>query len=281
MKIVKQSGDVVVFDKQKLRASLEVSGADAVQVNEVMEAVIKQLYEGMSTKKIYRLAFQLLKKKCKSTAARYNLKAAIQALGPAGFFFEKFMAKLFERDGFQTLANVILQGKSVSHEIDILLLKQNKVRMVECKFHSNVDTKSDVKIPMYILSRYNDLTDLNYKIFNQTHAISSVCIVTNTHFTTDAIKFSSDYNLQLLGWDYPQNFGIKNKIDTHKLYPITCLTTLTGMEKEKLLILNLILAKDVIERTESLYQIGIHTSRIKNIVKEASELSGYLFNKKV
>ena len=79
------------------------------------------------------------------------------ALGPAGFYFEKFIAKFFEIEGFETITNLSLDGKCVSHEIDVLIKKDKIVSMVECKFHGSQDVKTDVKIPMYILSRFNDL----------------------------------------------------------------------------------------------------------------------------
>ena len=51
------------------------------------------------------------------------------------------------------------------HEIDVLIKKDNKVAMVECKFHVGKDAKSDVKVPMYILSRFNDLKEKKHLIF--------------------------------------------------------------------------------------------------------------------
>ena len=95
MKVTKFSGEIVLFDKEKLRDSLRKSGADERAVSEVIKMIEQELYEGIPTKKIYRLAFQLLKKFSNVHAARYNLRTAVQALGPAGFYFEKFVAKLF------------------------------------------------------------------------------------------------------------------------------------------------------------------------------------------
>jgi hypothetical protein len=124
MKVVKHSGDVVNFDRRKLQSSLEASGAEPVRVEEILNMVDQQLFEGISTRKFTVLHLGCSRKKSKATAARYNLKLAIQALGPAGFFFEKFMARLFEKEGYQTLVGQKLQGKSVSHEIDVLILKK-------------------------------------------------------------------------------------------------------------------------------------------------------------
>jgi hypothetical protein len=41
----------------------------------------------------------------------------------AGFFFEKYIARLFESEGYQTVTNLILSG-NVSHEIDVLIKKR-------------------------------------------------------------------------------------------------------------------------------------------------------------
>jgi hypothetical protein len=156
MKIVKNSGDIVDFNPEKLRKSLLKSGAEAKAVDKILETIKKQLYAGISTKNIYKMAFGLLKKTANAHAARYNLREAIRLLGPAGFFFEKYVARLFASEHFETQTNLTLQGKCVSHEIDVLIKKNNSVAMVECKFHQGIDAASDVKVPMYILSRFND-----------------------------------------------------------------------------------------------------------------------------
>ena len=189
-----------------------------------------------ASKKIYRLAFKLLKRKSKATAARYNLKSAIQSLGPAGFFFEKFIARVFEFEGYKAQTNIFLDGTCVSHELDVVLKKQEEITMVECKFHGNQDAKTDVKVPMYILSRFNDLKNNSYDLFYTSVQIQKCWIVTNNRFTDDAIKFALCSNLQLLSWDYPPEKSLRKRIDEYQIYPVTCLTTLTVAEKDKLLI---------------------------------------------
>jgi transcriptional regulator NrdR family protein len=62
MKIVKHSGNIVEFKREKLRDLSLKSGASRSIVEDVISQIEKQLYEGISTKKIYKLAFGLLKK---------------------------------------------------------------------------------------------------------------------------------------------------------------------------------------------------------------------------
>ncbi|WP_291287492.1 ATP cone domain-containing protein [Flavobacterium sp.] len=272
MKVIKHSGHVVPFDIEKLKLSLQKSGADPDLIKESLVQIQNQMYEGITTKEIYKLAFAILKKASNGHAARYNLRYALQMLGPAGFFFEKFISRLYAAEGYKTRTNLTLQGKCVTHEVDIALKKENRVRMVECKFHSSREAASDVKVPMYILSRFNDLKSKQHTIFSGSENIDSCITVTNNRFTKDAENFAICSGIALLSWDYPKNDSIKNKIDKGGLYPITCLTTLSMVEKEKLLILDQILVKDLINDSKSLHKIGISENRIRNVLKEASQI---------
>ena len=275
MKIVKHSGNIVEYNPVKLRQSLLKSGASQMVVSSILKTIENEIYEGISTKQIYKMAFSLLKKISSSHAARYNLKEAIRLLGPAGFFFEKYIARLFDSEHFETRTNLTLQGKCVTHEIDVLVKKNEVIAMIECKFHMGKDANSDVKVPMYILSRFNDLKENRHAIFTRNDIVSKCWIVTNNRFTSDAITFAKCSKLNLLSWNYPENNNLKTKNDTNHLYPITCLTSLSLSEKDKLLVMDVILVKELMNNSESLEKIGLSLNRIKNVLKEASELCEY------
>jgi hypothetical protein len=276
MKVVKFSGAIVEFESEKLKKSLLKSGASPLAVDRILVAIQSQIYNGITTKQIYKMAFGLLKKESNSHAAQYNLRAAIQMLGPAGFFFEKYIARLFITEGYKALTNLTLEGKCVSHEVDVVLKKDEELAIVECKFHASRDVVSDVKIPMYILSRFNDLKDRKQTIFTNNDMISNCWIVTNNRFSADAIAFGNCSNMNMLSWDYPKKENLRHKIDSSKLYPVTCLTTLTLAEKDKLLVLDIILAGELIHNIQSLERIGLSQNRIKNVLKEVTELCKYL-----
>lgn len=276
MKIVKHSGNIVDYNPSKLRQSLLKSGASQMTVSAILHTIEKEIYEGISTKQIYKMAFSLLKKVSNSHAARYNLKEAVRLLGPAGFFFEKYIARLFAAEKYQTVTNFVLQGNCVSHEIDVLIKKDSEIAMVECKFHMGKDAHSDVKIPMYILSRFNDLKEKRHIIFTRNDIVSKCWIVSNNRFTSDAIAFGKCSKLNLLCWDYPENNNLKTKNDRNHLYPVTCLTTLSLAEKDKLLVQDVILVKEIINNSECLEKIGLSPNRIKNVLKESSQLCEYI-----
>ena len=273
MKVTKYSGELVHYDEQKLINSLRKSGADKAVAEAIVKKIESELYEGIASKKIYKLAYQLLKNISNAHAARYNLRTAMMGLGPAGFFFEKFIAKIYQEQKFQTRINVSLKGNCISHEIDVLLKKEHTISMIECKFHSGQDAKTDVKVPMYILSRFNDVKNRKHHLFLPNEIISDCIIVTNNRFTTDAIQFGECSGLKMLSWDYPPKKGIKEIIDLYAVYPITCLTTLTQTEKDKLLILDCITVKDLVANSSILNKIELSHNRIKNVLKEANQLT--------
>ena len=62
MKIVKHSGNIVDYNPLKLEQSLMKSGASQTVVKTILDAIEKEIYEGISTKQIYKMAFGLLRK---------------------------------------------------------------------------------------------------------------------------------------------------------------------------------------------------------------------------
>lgn len=272
MKIQKHSGELVEFDVRKLQNSLNKSGADESVISHIIQQIQNQIYDGMSTKKIYKAAFALLKKTSNSHAARYNLRQAMEQLGPAGFFFEKYIARLFSAEGYQTQTNLTLDGKCVTHEIDVVMKQCGQLSMIECKFHGQRESVTDVKVPMYILSRFNDVKNQEHLLFDSLTQIHHCWIVTNNRFSSDALRFGRCSGLNLLSWDYPENQNLRDKIDANHLYPVTCLTTLTLNEKNQLMGQNVILAQELIQKPTILDDIHLSANRIKNILKEAHEL---------
>ena len=273
IQIKKQSGEIVPFDKKSLHRSLMNSGADLENANQICDTITKELYNGISTKELYQKAFDLLKKSKSSVAARYSLKRALQDLGPEGFFFEKWVAKIFEVQGYDTMTSQTLTGKStVTHEIDVIISNKNEDLICECKFRNDIDAKISVTTPMYFLSRFNDLKDNSFTFFNRPFKPQKGYMITNAFFTTDSIAFADCYGINLISWNYPEDKSIKRLTDFHGLYPVTCLTTLTKEEEQTLLSKNCILVRELIKNPVLLDHFKFSNDRKELILKEAGEL---------
>ncbi|NNC49143.1 MAG: ATPase [Flaviramulus sp.] len=272
IEIIKYSGEKVKFSVDKLRTSLKSTGADDAIVNPIIDKVCDELYHGISTKEIYNRAFALLKKNKRHLASKYKLKKAIYELGPTGFPFERFVSSILEYSGYKTEVGKIVQGECVTHEIDVISHKNNKTTIIECKFHSEQGLKCNVKIPLYINSRYKDVrAHWNGNDKNET-SLTKGWVVTNTRFTADALKYGNCCGLYLLSWDYPKNDGLKDIIDRLGLYPITVSTLLNNREKQFLLSRDVVLFRQLIGDTFYLDHLGVSEIRKEKILKEISQL---------
>lgn len=271
--IKKASGETAVFSLEKLRQSMRNAGANENQIESVINEIIPRLYQGISTKKIYKWAFGILKDESKDVAARYKLKNALMELGPSGFPFERFVGELFKKQAYHIKIGKFIQGSCISHEVDIVASSEKENLMIECKFHSEPGKLSDVKVPLYINSRFNDIKTNWIQQKELKDKELQGWVVTNTRFSPDAVKYGKCVNLHLLSWDYPLNNGLKNMIDEHSLYPLTCITSLTTDEKEKLLQQNFLLSEELIGQEEKMKKIGISEIRIVKILEEINLMS--------
>ncbi|GAA4280953.1 ATP cone domain-containing protein [Gaetbulibacter aestuarii] len=270
--IIKSSGEKAKFSLEKLRSSLIRVGADEETVNHIIDTVRDELYQGISTKEIYNRAFAMLKKKERHLASRYKLKKAIYELGPTGFPFERFIGAILKYSGYKTEVDTIIQGRCVSHEVDVMANKNGNTTIIECKFHREKGINCNVKIPLYIHSRYNDIKAHWDKDLKNSSILTQGWVVTNTRFTLDAIAYGKCANLYLLSWDYPENEGLKDRIDRLGLYPITVSTLLTNREKQFLLSRDIVLCRELIGDNFYLDHLGVSETRKKRILNEISML---------
>jgi hypothetical protein len=270
--IIKSSGKKVRFSLDKLRNSLKHSGADHNLVEEIVDKVRNELYEGISTNEIYNRAYALLKKKKSAFASKYKLKKAIYELGPTGFPFERFVSAILAYSGFSTKVGIIMDGICVTHEIDVVAEKNGHITIIECKFHGEEGRNCNVKVPLYIHSRYNDVKSFWDKKKNETKTLNEGWLVTNTRFTEHAIRYGKCCGLYLLSWDYPLKDGLKERIDRLALYPITVSTLLTNREKQFLLSRDVVLCRHLWKDKFFLDHLGISKTRKEKILQEIKQL---------
>lgn len=270
--VTKVSGQTDFFSEEKLRNSLRNAGANESQVSVILKEVLSSLYQGISTRKIYKIAFSLLRESSRHLAARYHLKRAIMELGPSGYPFEKFIGEILRYEGYQIQVGKIEQGQCIKHEIDVIAQVEQQHLMIECKYHNLPGTICDVKIPLYVQSRFKDIEAQWLKLPEHKTKIHQGWLVTNTRFSKDAIQYGNCVGLHLMGWDYPLRGSLKDKIDTLGLYPITCLTSLSKIDKQRLLERKIVLCKELDHDEELLRSIGIKQKRIGTILAETEKL---------
>ena len=272
LQVTKESGEIEEFSEQKLRHSLQQVGASEALIDHSLKLIRKKLGQNLSSKRIYREAFNILRKEARHLAARYSLKKAIMQLGPGGFAFEKLIAEILSLQGYQATTNHKLQGKCVSHEIDVMAEKEGRRVFVECKFRNRATAKVDVKTALYINARALDLQKNKEGLeFNE------FWLVTNNRFTSDAIKYARCEGLKLLGWNHPETKSLQDLIYMGQVHPVTCLTSLTKHHKKSLLDAGILLCRRLIENEEAISNLHLRKSQYKNLINEIENLLQYPF----
>ncbi len=273
------------FDKSKLNASLLKAGAGSELSASVTEEVDSQFKNCMNTDDVYNLALDHIKKSNPAVGLKYTLKRAVMSLGPAGFIFEKYAAKVLEQNGYRTEMPQMLSGFCVDHEVDIIANKEDEHLMVECKYHNISGNQSDIKTALYINSRFLDLKkgwdnrnidkDINNRnsgkdidnsnqgkyIENRNidkdienddnkpdnvYFFTGAWLFTNTKCTSEAIKYANCSGMKVTAWGYPETESLQFYIESKKLYPVTILSTLSKNHKNRLFEHDVLTVKELI-----------------------------------
>ncbi|MDR4988301.1 MAG: restriction endonuclease [Bacteroidales bacterium] len=270
--IEKQSGEKEHFDPQKLRDSLQKAGASKALITKVEAALQRYLADGVTTSEIYRRAFGLLRKFQRSTAARYSLKKAIMELGPSGYPFEHFVGQLLKHLGYEIEVGQTIAGQCIKHEVDVVAHNEHQQFMVECKYYNSQGKYCNVKVPLYIHSRFTDIE----KRWKSTPGLAKKSfhgwVFTNTKFTSDAMEYGRCVGLRMVSWDYPQHESLKDMIHKTGLFPITVLTLLNRKQRQQLLEKDIVLCRQLYARSGLLDQFDLSSSKKRRILEEISEL---------
>ncbi len=274
IKIKKATGAIEDFDKGKLLNSLIRAGADAEQAEEVVKEVIRQIKPLTSTKKIYRLAHRYLKQLNRASFMRYSLKEALLRLGPSGYPFEKYVGKLFMNNGYEVKVGIILEGKCVSHEVDVFAQNKEEIILAECKYRNNAEGAHDVKTALYVHARHQDLRNGIKKQYPDKQI--NGWLVTNTRFTEDAMQFAECSGIKLVSWRYPRENSLEKMIEADRLYPVTVISGLNSLHIHKLIENDILLIKDLVNRDAASISklLSITDKKALKLMHQAQELCG-------
>jgi hypothetical protein len=269
--IVKADGTTEPFDSAKLESSLRKAGAGATAAHAIASTIQGTLVTGAGTHEIYKRAFAMLRSEERSTAARYSLRRALFELGPTGHPFEDFVAEMFRAEGWDVEWRKTIPGKCVSHEVDVYAKKGNDHLAAELKYHNDPNYKTDVKVALYVKARFDDIWQCDPKS-------ASVCpvdygyLITNTKFTETAIKFARCSNIGLIGWSYPSEGNLYDRIIAAGIYPVTALTQLRRAEKRLLIDEGIVTIGQLREKREALRAMRLPPEKIGAVMAEIEAL---------
>lgn len=269
--ILKADGTTEPFDTAKLEASLHRAGAGMHLASKISDQVAKMIVPGMRTNEIYRRAFGLLRKETRSAAARYSLRRALFEFGPSGHPFEDFVAELFRKEGWEVEWRKTIPGKCVSHEVDVYAKREGEHLAAELKYHNDPNYKTDVKTALYVKARFDDIWKCDPKE-SGTCPIDRGFLITNTKFTETAIQFAKCSGIGLIGWSYPTEGNLYDRIVAAGIYPLTALTTLRRSEKRLLVDQGIVTSEQLLGKREVLQDLAISPERVGAIMAEIHAL---------
>jgi hypothetical protein len=264
--VLKASGEKEPFSEEKIRYSIKRAGISQNIQDKVVSHVKSKLYENIPTSQVYEHITEFLKNEPHPARAKYGLKRAIMELGPTGYPFEDLVSEILKSKGYVTQVGSILTGRCVNHEIDVIAEKQGTEKiMVEVKFHNEPGIHTDVHVPLYTKARFDDLKE-KYKF-------DRPWLFTNTKVTPDALSYALCVNMGVVGWNYPQNEGLRDLIEHANLYPLTILASLSQPQKQLLLDNHVVTIGEILKNTDCLSILGVQTQKKDAIIKEAKSIS--------
>ena len=268
MLIKKASGKLEEYSRTKLERSLRRSGASLNEAKLVGNAVERRLRPEMTTKELYELANRELRKIRPLAAASYSIRQAIMELGPEGFLFEKFIAALLREYGYTTKKGTKVQGKCVSHEIDVIAEKGKEVFLIELKYHNKRGIRSDVQTTMYLYARFLDINAVRKGTLQP-------WLMTNTKFTTSAVRYAECMGVRMTGWRYPLKSGLYDLIEEKGLHPVTVLPSVNRFVRDRLAEKGILFVKDLRKITlrDMELRLGIEARVAQRMVEEVKALA--------
>ncbi len=276
MFIINSRGEQEPFFLQKVEKSARKAGASLRISQEIARQIEKQVYPGIKTEEIFQKVKSLLNGYHPSFGLRFSLKQAMKALGPTGFHFEKYIAAILEKTGYQVKLNQFISGKCLrKYEIDFTAQKEKIFRVGECKYHSQPGMAVDQEVALANYARFLDIKQGSFtaKKSSQGFSVKSI-LITNSRFSERAIKYSKCIGVELWGWKYPLNNGLETIIDKERLYPITILPSLQKHWAEIFSQKGLMLAQDLLNLDINRFCLenNLPVQELKTLIGEAEVL---------
>jgi Holliday junction resolvase-like predicted endonuclease len=269
--VLKANGEREPFSEKKVLHSIHRAGIPEALTAQVIDHINSTLYDNIPSSEIYHHIMEFLSTSPQPfITSRYSLKQAIMDLGPTGYPFEDYIAKILQTQGYTTQTRQILQGSCVTHEIDVIAQKNTVIPtkiMIEAKFHNTVGMRTNVHVPLYTKSRFEDI--------KTKHMFTQVWLITNTKATVDAIAYAGCVGMKVMTWSYPEGESLRELVEKFQLFPITTLTTLPEPAKQQLLAKGTVICKDICTNTSLLDTLDLSREQKEKIIAESQFICSY------
>jgi len=271
--VTKADGTKQPFDKQKIINTCLALQATPQQAQSIADKIEARVYEGIPTRKILQMIFRYMKKYRPEIGYQIDLKQALSMLRSRPDF-EIFIGKIFEAMGYEVKTNLILQGKCIEHEIDIVAKKKDETVLIEVKHHANPHTRSGLDVFLQLNSTLEDLRE-GYKEGKNDLKFDRAILVCNTKISEHARKYALCRGLEFICWKFPKEWSLERIIEGYKLYPITFLKEVRREEAYKLADAGIVMINQLLDDANKICRVsGIDKQRVIQLQKAAKIILG-------
>ena len=261
--VIKRNGESEPFSEEKVLRSMRRVGVPEDLQGEVIKHIREKVTgDTISTDEVFHHILEFLEPRDRKSSLRFNLRQALFELGPTGYPFEQYLARIFRDQGYEVEVGIQMQGECVTHEIDLLIMKDNTRQIVEAKFHNSHATKSDIQTALYTYARFLDVKDKN--------DIDNVWLITNTKLSQDAIVYTQCKGIPAIAWNYPNEGNLQDFVEQPHMYPITILNVFSDAEKKRLVEKDIVLCRDLLEKKDEAFaDVLINNENIERARQDA------------
>ncbi len=229
--VKKADGRKEVFDPKKIINTCMRAGLSRKAAEGIVRKVVPKFYEGIRTRDIYAMVLKELERTEDRSSMVFRLREAVSQM-PSDKF-ELYVKKILESLGYKCQWNVLVKGKCVEHQIDIIAEKAGKKYLVECKHHINPHRFCGLGIILQVQARLEDIKD-GFAERKNSIDFRKAWIITNTKFSEHAKSYAEGKSLLLSGWKYKPRMSLEDMIQEKRLYPVSIIT-MDKLLKKKLL----------------------------------------------
>ncbi len=267
--ITKANGSRQLFDREKIIRTCLKMGVNQKIAIDIVNEVERQLYDGITTSKIFKIVFNLLEKYKPSVKHFLDLRKAL-SLMISKPEFEMFVQILLSFNGYAVSSNQLLQGKCVRHEVDGLARKDGVTFFVEAKHHYHYHTPTGLDESRIARAVLEDVTE-GYELGKNNLKIERAMLVTNTRFSEQAILYGNCRNILQIGWSSPEKLSLQSMIEEKKVYPLSCIRGLRTETRIRLIDSGIILIKQLL--SSDLLKLsrnsGVSLSTLRKTIEKA------------
>jgi len=273
--VTKADGTRQLFQRYKIvKTCLRMRVSEDV-AEVVADKVEKNVYDGISTRRVLRMIFEYLQKERPIFKHRIDLRRAISLLRPVPDW-EHFIQMLLSELGYTVTPNQIVRGRCVEHEIDAVAWKGDETILVEIKHHYKYHTSTGLDVCRIIRATFEDMKEgfdlgLHQINFNKT------MVICNTKFSNHARRYAKCRGIDHIGWNTPLEHGLDQIIEENKFYPITLISNLDRKTEEKLGDKGIVLLQQLTENSinELSKKTGIKSDRLEGLAQKAQDILSY------